>query len=174
MNVKNIALTVAVSTLVVVLGLTLFGQSKVERIIERVVDLGASPGPKIDNPFLDVNGVLVHYAEGRFTSATTTPLAIQSPRTSTSTLLMGSGCRFNHASTTAAQITLAKAATAYATTTALVTTTIAASAAGTITATTSVANDFVFAPGNWFVVGMAGGIGTFSPTGRCVVRFLEI
>lgn len=108
-----------------------------------------------------------------FTPATTTVCAFKSP-SATSTLTFGSAT-FSVASSTATVVTLAKATSAFATTTVLNSGAIAANAQGTLFASsTTVVNVdglTVFAPNTYFVVGMSGGIGTFSPSGRCSVQF---
>lgn len=113
--------------------------------------------------------------------STTTPCAIQSPA-ATSTLQIGS-VKFTVGTSTAMTVTMAKAATAFATTTLLgQAVAIAAGAQGTLVASTTasnlVNNDFVFAPSQWFVVGVAGAItagdaaGTgFVPAGSCTAEF---
>lgn len=108
------------------------------------------------------------------TQGTTTVCAIQSPN-ATSTLTEGSAL-FTVSSTTAATVSMAKAVTAFATTTALGTVVIAANAQGTAIASTSPTGatldpSQVFSPNTWFVVGVAGGTGTFSPTGVCTAEF---
>lgn len=104
--------------------------------------------------------------------ATTTICAIQSPA-ATSTLLTA-GISFTVSTTTTSIVTLAKATTAFATTTLLGSASLAANALGTITASsTPFGLDSVntFGPSTWFVVGMAGNSGTFSPTGVCQAVF---
>lgn len=113
-------------------------------------------------------------ARTSYTAATTTPCAIQSPA-ATSTLVMASAL-FTVSSTTASTVTIAKAATAFATTTVLGNAiAVGANAQATIVATSTTANqlaqDFVFAPSQWVVIGMAGNIGTFSPSGQCSAFF---
>lgn len=106
--------------------------------------------------------------------ATTTVCAIQSPNATTT--LTEASTLFAVSSTTASTVTFAKAATAYATTTLLGQAyAVAANAQATIVASSTTANataqDYVFAPLQWVVVGMAGGTGTFSPTGVCTAEF---
>lgn len=107
-------------------------------------------------------------------TATTTVCAIKSPA-ATSTLVRASA-QFRVSSSTASTITLAKAATFTATTTLLGQQyIIAAGAQATVVASSTTSNsglqDFVFAPNQYFVVGMSGGIGTFSPSGFCNATF---
>jgi hypothetical protein len=112
-----------------------------------------------------------------FTTGTTTVCAIQSPA-ATSTLVHG-GVMLTTASTTASVVTLAKATTAFATTTNLNRQAVSANAQATIMASSSpvlatgAINDLVFAPNTYFVVGMEGGAGTFSPAGSCIAQFVE-
>ena len=115
------------------------------------------------------------WATVSYGSATTTPAAIRSPLTATSTLIFGA-CNFDVSSTTAMTITLAKAATAFATTTVLASEALATGLQATIVASTtpsvSIDGTRVFGPGEWFVMGMAGGTGNFSPTGACDVGWI--
>lgn len=111
-------------------------------------------------------------------NSSTTPWAVQIGATST---LAHAFCSLK-GSTTASVLTFGKANTAFATTTVIATSTIAANAQGTINAlatTTQNAtlgekavNDRTFSPGQWLVLGMSGGIGTFSPTGACSAEFI--
>lgn len=133
--------------------------------------VGALSGPDIASRYLRWGGVAQHnYSTTYFTAATTTPIAIQSPA-ATSTLLIGSGCRFDHASTTAKAVRFSKGATQYATTTYLFGANVAANAYATIVATTSL-DAFVFEPNSWFVGSLVGGTGVDSPSGVCNLRFV--
>lgn len=137
--------------------------------------LGAVSSPDIPSPYFSFGGVRQWAArDNDLTQATTTVCAIQSPA-ATSTL--------DHAdlslvvsSTTASTVTFAKAATPYATSTFLGSAAVAANAQANIavkatTTSNAIASNFVFGPSQWFVVGMQGGVGTFSPTGVCQVRW---
>ena len=156
----------------------IFGVSAVDNKPGPVsVITGALSGPDISSPYLKwgaAHGVRV-WSEGQgLKAATTTVCAIQSPA-ATSTL-QSAGVKFDVSSTTASIITLAKATTAFATTTSIGTNyAIAANAQAFINASTSPSASAVevFAPNTWFVVGMAGGTGTFSPTGSCHATFEE-
>lgn len=139
--------------------------------------VGAVAGPDTYFPYV-ANNDLQKFGQTRgLVTATTTVCAIQSP-VSTSTLDFAS-VKFIVGSTTAATITLAKAATPFATTTILNTQALAANAQGTFMASstnlfaTGLIGDVIFAPSQWFVVGMAGGIGTFSPVGSCSAEFIR-
>lgn len=133
---------------------------------------------EILSPYISFNGILHWYSNGGFTAATTTVCAVQSPA-ATSTLVSASVV-LNVSSTTATTVTLAKAASAFATTTILSNQAVSANAQATIVAssspvlTTGAINDLVFAPSQWFVVSMAGGIGTFSPSGTCRTEFAQL
>ena len=132
---------------------------------------GALSGPDIPSNYLQWGGVRVeNYSTSALNSATTTPMAIQSPA-ATSTLSLGSGCHFEVSSTTAKAVRFAKATSPNATTTFLFGANIAANAKGSIAATTTTDN-FVFAPNNWLVMSMVGGTGVDSPTAECVASFL--
>lgn len=139
---------------------------------------GAISSPDLPWPYIAYGGV-AHVAArtDSLTQATTTVCALQSPA-STSTLQFAS-IRFVVSSTTASIVTLAKAATAYATTTVLGVGSPGAGAQATITASTTLASAdpnrdgaLVFSPNTYFVVGMQGGVGTFSPTGTCEAEWI--
>jgi hypothetical protein len=145
-----------------------------EKIVER---LGGVSGPDTYFPYT-ANNNLQKYGETKgLTTATTTVCAIKSP-SATSTLVFG-GINFQTSSTTATTVTLAKAATGFATTTALNTLSLGANAQGAQIATSSTAavgvvSNNIFGPNEYFVVGMAGGIGNFSPVGTCSAEFVRI
>jgi hypothetical protein len=125
-----------------------------------------------------VNGITWSAQRQTMETATTTVCALRSPTGATSTLDFASA-NFTLSTTTAPTITLAKSATAFATTTVLGNrVTLAANEQATIVATTTAAQHgskaFTFAPGDYFVVAMTGGIGTFSPTGQCQAIFREV
>ncbi len=143
--------------------------------------------PDIPSPYLAWGDVETFQAGLGFTAATTTVCAIQSPP-ATSTLRIAAAS-FGVSSTTNSVVTIAKAASAFATTTRLAFGTISANAQGTIVAiatstdatgnTSSTDPFFVFGPNQWLVVGMAdgtpeAGAGTFSPTGRCSASWMMI
>ena len=117
-----------------------------------------------------LQGVLTRSQTQAFDTATTTVCSLQSP-SATSTLVRA-GATFDVSSTTASLITMAKATTAFATTTLLGVVNSGADAQGTVIASstptaTLLDAEQVFGPNEWFVIGMAGGIGNFSPTGDC-------
>lgn len=131
---------------------------------------GAISGPDISSPYLTVNGVQNFYNRRGFTTSTTTPCAIKAPMATSS--LESASVQFRTASTTASVVTVAKATTQYATTTRIGTAyAIAANAQASIVGSTTPATGIVFAPGEWLVVGMAGGVGSFSPVGTCQAVF---
>lgn len=141
------------------------------------VSVGAVTGPDTYFPYV-ANNDLQKWGQTRgLSTATTTVCAIQSP-VSTSTLVFGS-VKFIVGTTTASTVTLAKAATAFATTTVLNRQALATSTQGTFLASSTsllasgLINDNVFAPNQWFVVAMEGGTGTFSPTGSCSAEFVR-
>jgi hypothetical protein len=138
--------------------------------------LGALSSPDLPYPYFSFGGV--RSWAGRtdsLTAATTTVCAIQSPA-ATSTLRFGS-IRFGVSSTSATTVYIAKATTPYATTTALGQCALAANAQGTCLASTTPTVNVdpaqVFAPNTYLVVGMTGGVGTFSPTGTCEATWIE-
>lgn len=133
--------------------------------------LGSVSSPDIQSPYFSYGDVRFWAGStNNLAQATTTVCAIQAPA-STSTLQYGS-IRFSVGSTTASLVTFAKAATAFATTTSLGQFTVAANAQGTAFASTTLGTA-IFAPNEWFVVGMQGGVGTFSPTGRCLAEWVQ-
>ncbi len=139
--------------------------------------LGALTSPDLPYPYISVGGVRKWSTKlETLIQATTTVCAIQSPA-ATSTLRFGS-IRFVIASSTVAtRATIAKATTPWATTTSLGAANIASNGAGTILATTTqvvpIDDVIVFAPSTYFVVGLQGGVGSFTPTGTCVAEFVE-
>lgn len=139
--------------------------------------LAAQSQQVVDGNRFNVEGVQQYFTRRALAQATTTICAIRSPQ-ATSTLDHAS-VRFTVSSTTASIITIAKATTAFATTTIIGNqVSIAANAQATIIATTTSAQvtsqTAVFAPNDWLVIGMQGGIGTMSPTGICQAKFTEI
>lgn len=144
--------------------------------------VGAVSSPDLGS-YAVIGGTLLRGgATKSLTQATTTVCAIQSPA-ATSTLVAGS-VKFTVSSTTASTVTIAKATTPFATTTLLRTESVGANAQATIpfASSTSVAStaawaleqtNLTFAPNSYVVVGMAGGTGTFSPTGECRALFIE-
>ncbi len=138
-----------------------------------------APGPAVggavpDSPFpyFSFGGVRRWaYRTDNFNQATTTVCAIQSPA-ATSTLASAE-IRFDVSSSTATTVTVAKSATAFATTTLLGgQISIGAGNQSTIVASSTASQ--IFAPSQWLVVGMQGGIGTFSPSGLCEATFIQI
>lgn len=138
------------------------------------VKIGSVASPDIPSPYLTWGGLTTYRANVAFTAATTTVCALQSP-VATSTLVSFSAS-FSVSSSTATVVTLAKAATPYATTTRLAFGSISANAQGTLFANatstdSSVDPITVFGPSQYAVVGMSGGAGTFSPSGRCTAQW---
>jgi len=170
--------TVVISAIVVVVGFV--GVQFLHQGTGVTPTFGAISGPDIASTYLKWgagNGVRVYPTARALSTATTTVCAIQSPN-ATSTL-RSAAVRFDISSTTASTITFAKSATAFATTTQIgENVAIAANAQGFVQATTTaaqvIAQTTVFAPGQWLVVGMKGGTGTFSPTGACQATFEEV
>lgn len=156
---------------IVAIAFSLFSVMKPARVVERTIQAGSVSSPDIMSPYFSFGG-LKHWA-GRtdsLTQATTTVCAIQSPA-ATSTLAWA-GVLFKVSSTTASIVTLATSTSPYATTTLLIANNIGANAQGYVNFQGSSAN--VLAPNTWVVVGMAGGTGTFSPTGTCQAEFMAL
>lgn len=171
-NMKNyfVMAGIAVAASLLVL---MFVPSKVTNLVPA---LGAVSSPDMNSPYFSFGGVRQWAGStDNLNQATTTVCAIQSPA-ATSTLIMGS-VRLTVSSSTASTVTLAKAATAYATTTALGSASVSAGAQATVVSLrTAAGGDALaetFSPNTWFVVGMAGGVGTFSPTGVCKAQWRE-
>lgn len=182
MNKKTPAIFVAIA--IVIAGLIVGFSVRTDAPAQNQPDVQAVTGPDMPYPYISVNGVRTWYNNQAFTSATTTPCAILSPA-ATSTLVGSPALSFSVSSTTTMLVTIAKAATPYATTTVLATSSIASGAQAyiPIATTTPVADstngratlsDRIFAPNTYLVVGMQGGVGTFSPTGRCIANFQEV
>lgn len=140
---------------------------------------GSLAGPDIPWPYLQWGGIPEwRNSSSNLIAATTTPCNIQSPA-STSTLVMAS-VRFETSSSSATQLYWGKATTMSATTTNLGYGTLGANAKGTFLASTTptatgstVDPAYVFGPSQWLNLGMAGGIGTFSPVGQCEAIWLQ-
>lgn len=161
-------LAVALITSVIVTGgaVGLFGSAG-----HALPQLGSVTNPDIPSPYLSFGGVRRWAGSTtNLNQATTTVCAIQAP-VATSTLVSG-GIRFAVSSTTASTVTIAKATTAFATSTLLNTVSVGANAQATVLAASTTLSALeqtnrTFAPNEWLVVGMAGGVGTFSPSGLC-------
>ncbi len=172
-NVKSIVALVAV--LVIAIGGYVFPKVTA---VQSVKDVGAVVGPDTYFSYVANNNVQKYAIKKGFTSATTTVCAVKSPA-ATSTLSLAA-VNFFVSSSTASTVTLAIAATPYATTTVLNIVSFAANAQGVAIASstpvlaTGAPNSLVVSPNQFFVVGMAGGIGTFSPAGSCTAEFIVI
>lgn len=162
---RNIIIAVLATALAVVVGTSFMK--------ENTPPFSAVSSPILNTPYFGFGDVVQFRAkDSDLTAATTTVCALQSPA-ATSTLIRGM-VRLSVSSTTASVVTLAKAATPYATTTPLNLVSVAANAQVTIVSSSTPETDgsisrAVFGPSEWLVVGMQGGIsaGTFSPTGVC-------
>lgn len=167
---KNILSAIGIFVAIV---LGLFGalrQSTSTTTVQQVpTNVGAVNGPDLPYPYITVGGVRTWFTNVGMTQATTTVCALVSPVASST--LVSASASFSVSSTTATTVTMAKASTAFATTTAINTTTIAANGTGIVNATTSPVT--VFGPSQFVVIGVQGGTGTFSPTGRCMAVFRE-
>ncbi len=144
---------------------------------------GSVVGPFSYFPIVANNDLQKSGATVKFNVGTTTPFAVKNPFGATSTLMIGSAT-FITSSTTASVVTLAKAASAYATTTPLTIQAISAGAQATIMSSstpllaTGAINSLVFGPNDYFVIGMAdgtpeAGTGTFSPVGSVSYEFVR-
>lgn len=178
MKNKILAIAIVLVSAVVSYGVASLKPATIETVVKEV-PVGAVASPDLPSQYFSFGGVRSWAFRGAFNSASTTVFAYKSPSATSTLDKQATGCRFDVSSTTASVVTLAKATTPFATTTLLGNQiAIAANAQATIfastTATQQVAGADVFAPNTYFVVGMQGGTGTFSPTGGCQVRWTEI
>ncbi len=165
-----------IAILVIAIGAYTF--PKGNTIVERVV--GAVTGPDSYFDYVANNDLQKFGQTKPLTTATTTVCAIKSP-TATSTLTFG-GIKFVVSTTSASVVTLAKASSAFATTTLIGQQSIGANAQGTIVVASSTPSAnatfldglMTFAPNTYFVVGMQGNPGTYSPVGSCSAEFVRI
>ena len=168
--IKNILIVIGVIVLGVISGYV--GSDLNRTGGEQTV--GAISSPDFMSDYFKVGGVMTVGKRLSMKTGTTTVCAIQSP-SGTSTL-KSFVANFIVSSTTASRVVIAKATTAFATTTAIGVAELAANAQGTVRATTtlvtSLDGDTTFAPNTYVVVGMQGGVGSFSPTGACNAEFL--
>ena len=178
MTNKNLTIGLLITLVIAVLGVfTPFGQKAVKGFssVQSGTDVTTTNFTTISSANgISVGGVFTTAAHIALTQGTTTVCAIQSPN-ATSTMTMGA-VLFTTGTTTASTVTMAKATSAYATTTSLGSAALAANAQGTFIASSTpvgatVDGSAVFGPNQWFVVGMAGGTGTFSPVGVCSAEF---
>lgn len=167
------------STIVAIVGIALVIVIGGKNMNIAIPSFGSVTGPNIDSSYLSVNGVITEYRSQPMNQATTTVCALRAPTNATSTLKAGI-VSFRVSSTTASTVTIGKATTPFATTTLIRTVSIAANGQSTFpiastsaTALSQAQADLTFAPGEYIVVGMAGGVGTFSPTGICEAEFLS-
>ncbi len=110
--------------------------------------------------------------------ASTTVCALLPSASATTTLVTGT-VNLSVSSTTASTVTIAKSSTAFATTTLINSASVSANAQATVLAASTTINssaqaDAIFAPGQYLVVSLTGGTGTFSPTGTCSAVFQSV
>jgi hypothetical protein len=159
-NKHFIVLVIVIVLVGTVIGYLSKGTTVVREIVKNV---GAIPGSSVSTEDFAINGVTGIFKTQSFTSATTTPCAIKSP-SATSTLI-SANATFTVSSTSASRVTMARSASPNATTTSLGESVFSANEQGTVIASTT--GSHIFAPNTYFVVGMKGGSGTFSPSGKC-------
>lgn len=136
---------------------------------------GSVASPDFTSSYISYGGIRFFGARtNSLTQATTTVCALQSPAATSS--LAHFVLRLDVSSSTASTVVVAKATTAFATTTNLETATVAANAQADIVASTTgrTIGLPVFAPNTWIVVGMSGGVGTFSPSGSCAAEWVQL
>lgn len=175
MNTKNILIGGAILALVGLAFVQANKQIQVTVQPQQSANVAAVSGPDTYFPYVANNDLQKFGSRAGFAQATTTVCAIISPA-ATSTLVFGSA-KFASLSTSAALVTMAKAATPYATTTLLNIASIAAGLQGTVLATTTWAGGLdpatVFAPNTYLVVGVQGAGTPFSPVGSCEAEFVR-
>lgn len=169
-NMKNIAITVAVSLVVFLVGVTFI--KPVQKVVNQTV--GSVTGPDMFFPCESHNGLTKCFNRTPFAQATTTVCSFKTPA-ATSTLNFA-GMTIDGATTTATVLTIAKGANSNASTTLLAAGSLAANARGTLIASStasgaSIDNANVFAPNTFINFSIKGGVGTFSQVGSCGAEF---
>lgn len=163
LTIGGITLAVALSITAIVVSV-MGGSSVADKF-------GAVSSPDIPSPYFSYGDIRFWGAKTTsLTSATTTVCSLQSPAATSS--LVTAAVRLTTSSTTASTVTLAKATTPYATTTSLGAISVSANGQGVAVASTT--GSHIFAPNTYFVVGMQGNTGTFSPVGVCQATWMEI
>lgn len=180
MNIKNIITSIVVAALVA--GAAFFvGPARTETVNK----VGALAGPDIPSQYLQWGGVYVYNYRQTLQQGTTTVCAIQTPAATTT--LRWASIRVDLASSSATVLDIGNSASTGATTTKIGTTyAIAAGAQAFVQASTSPTGTLpVFAPSNWLVVKIGGGVtggntataaqsAGFVPTGACTATFEAI
>lgn len=170
---KTLGLAVGLSVLAIVVSFV--GVTKTPEVVYNTVEkFGSASSPSVVDGCMDINGVETCRYEAKMKTATTTLCAFRAPASATSTLERAV-VQFNHASSSAVVVYIAKAVSPFATTTNIVTEPLGAAAKGTLVlnATTTLDMDAatVFAPGTYLNVGIQGGdIGGMTglaPDGLC-------
>src|SRR3990167_112955 len=90
----------------------------VREVVKEIREVGAVTGPDITSPFISVNGIQTFYSKQEMRQSTSTPCALQSPKSATSTLTSFTA-QFRVSSTSLLQVDIGKDDTAFATTTLL-------------------------------------------------------
>lgn len=176
---KNTLVAVAVVLGLVSLVFSFIAFTKPATVTEQ---FGAVAGDSIDGQCFSQAGHRTCKARNAFVATSTTAgivCAIKSPN-ATSTLTYGQAA-LTTGTTTATVMTLAKAATQFATTTALnaqilnandTLSLIASSSPSGLGTTLTISNRIIFAPNQFFTVGLQGGTGTYAGiAGNCNAVF---
>ena len=193
MDNKNYIIVGLIAALIVSV---IFWVLRPDRTLQQVIErgsqsqsVGALSGPDIISPYVRWGDVAIYNARttmnqttpGQAGNGSTTPCALQSP-SATSTLIGGS-FQVSTPTSTAATLTIAKAATAFATTTVLAdNVSLAANAQITLLASTTGQNGnpsdtrVIFGPNQWIVFGAKGapgaaGLAGFQFGGACTARW---
>ncbi len=132
---------------------------------------GAVSSADIFSPYLCVNGVCEFFNRKAFNQASTTICSIKSPN-ATSTLRRPAGVTMAVSTTSASILTIARAATPFATTTLIGSALgIAANAQANFVASTTATQDAsgaaIFPPNTYLNFSLQGNPGTYSPVGSC-------
>lgn len=174
MNKKIVTIGIVVAIALGIVGIFTGGQT-IQRVVNKSV--GSVAGPDLYNPYFrfgNGDGIREWKTAIGLSTATTTVCSIASPA-ATSTLT-SVGIKIDTSSSTASTIYIAKGSNTNATTTNFVTYGVAADAQAMINASSTVLqlNDKnIIAPNQFINFGMAGGIGTMSPSGSCHATFEE-
>lgn len=173
-NLKTIGIAGLVAA---VIAIGTIGLTRDEVVQSEQPVFGALSSPDIVSPYFSFGGVREWAASVELRQASTSLCAIQSPAATTT--LTSASLRVDFATTTAQQLEIGKATTAFATTTRLAIVSIAANASTHLVATTSATalQDGIVAPYSWINAQITAGVGGAAgnvPTGRCNVVFREI
>lgn len=174
MTKQNI-LTSAVVALLVSGAVAFLFPNTVQTVVQEVTKAGSVVSSELPTNFFSFGELRQWAYVPKMNVATTTLCAIKSPAATTT--LISAGFQINTGTSTAATIDIGTSTIAYSTTTNLVSAFSVGSGALGSAGWTSVGGsvqDNVMAPNTWVVVKTAGaGLGGYTYSGRCTVRFQE-